>query len=531
VSLTEEFRTFLASVKTSEGLSADLRQAITVQTGLEGALATALTAPRDVVIAGSAGGGKTHLLDVLKSSGESDSLELVTWPTQTEPSDRPFIRVIPDATALAREERFRIFDDRPPKCLAVAVAINEGPLLELARSLPSSPFAQAVNLLHQAQRGLKGASDAQQPVVLDVGGFDPIHGKVPGALLALPIARDLIEELPCGCEDRRVCPRRLAWELLSSSDVRQRVNDLLRLVNLRGQAVLFRDLWDFVADLILGGSCQDDPPTSPWFWRVFFGSSLLSTQLRSVTSPRLTVFPRAEAHIWYGDLLSNEIELLDGTSFVSPDREPFDGQRYQWLKAQLFFIVRYESVVDLVRDQFDLQLALALDEGRTGEIVAALNRYMNYGTLTAPRQVLDLWIDMGVERRMDRAEGQVAIGSVVATALRLRRSFAVANHSNPEVQIHGPRHFLVHEESEASLELPPEALNLLRGGRSYRTADRPHTDMEWHISRFFLDIGRTVARGDRLDVMGLDFDAMEGRVHEYRLSAQEGLIEPGGGGS
>lgn len=34
------------------------------------------------------------------------------------------------------------------------------------------------------------------------------------------------------------------------------------------------DLWDFIADLVVGGSCQEDPPTSQWFWRVLYGSSV-----------------------------------------------------------------------------------------------------------------------------------------------------------------------------------------------------------------------------------------------------------------
>src|SRR5262249_50597579 len=55
--LIDEFSAFLAGVKVAETLSSDLRSAITVETGLERALQTAVAARRDVIVAGSAGGG------------------------------------------------------------------------------------------------------------------------------------------------------------------------------------------------------------------------------------------------------------------------------------------------------------------------------------------------------------------------------------------------------------------------------------------------------------------------------------------
>lgn len=530
MALIDEFRAFLGSVKTSEAVSPELRSQISVETGLEAALESALRAGRDVVIAGSAGGGKTHVLETLRNAKRPGMPALVYWPSELAPQRGPFVRVVADATALAPEMRQRMFADRPSNCRAVAVAINEGPLLGLAHALPGSPYAGAIGLLHSAQRGVIPPADPALPVVLDVGGYDPIGNGVVARLLRLPLLGEIVQRAPCQCEDERICPRRLGWKLVSSEDVCQRVNEVLRVVNLQGQAVLFRDLWEFIADLVVGGSCQDDPPTSPWFWRVFYGSSVLSKRLQSIADPSLIVFPRAEAHMWYGDWQSPEIALLEGVEFVPPaSARPFNPAAYRWLKSQLFFLARFPSILDVVRDQVNLQLALAIEAGRTDEIIAAINSYMTYGIRAASQQVLTLWADMGVERHMDRARGQVSLGNVQTSEFELRRSVVVVNHPDPGATLFGARVFLVHAKTGASFALSQEVLSLLRGGRSYRSSDRPHTDLEWHLSRFFSQLGATTKRADRLEVMEFEFEAMAGQARSYRMSIDLKQIEPAEG--
>lgn len=523
-----EFRRFLVSRKVAETVTAELRSAISVDTGLEAPLRTALVTGRDVVVAGSAGGGKTHLLQTLNSA--EGLPRAISWPDEPEPARDRFVRVVSDATALAAGERNRIFAPRPSNCLAVAVGINEGPLLNLMRAMPSSPFAEAVQLLHRGQVGAVLPTDLKAPVVIDVGGYDPVQSGVVTRLMALPILKTLVQESPCSCEDPRVCPRRLAWQLLDSERLRRRLNDVLRVANMAGQAVLFRELWDFVSDLALGGTCANapgQPPTSPWFYRVFYGTSRLSSRLQAVADPGLVVFPRLEAHIWHKDWHSARDDLLDQLAIIPLAAEgSFGPEEYRWIKSQLFFVVRAESVLELLREQVDLVLTGALEGGRASEIIGAINRYMSYGTRPPSQQVLELWTDLSVERRMDRAHGQVSIGEVPSSDFEIRRSAAVINHQSSEQAVSGPRYFLVHKPSQTSLGLTPEALSLLRGGRSYRSSDRPHTDMEWHVSRFFSKLGTEPLRVDRLDVMQLDFEAMRSHTRSYRLSATLGRIEP-----
>ena len=274
--------------------------------------------------------------------------------------------------------------------------------------------------------------------MLDVGGYDPLENHVLAKLLALPLLRDVVNNTECACPSPTVCPRRRAWEVLDLEEVRGRVNQLLRVVNLDGQPLLFRDIWDFVADIALGGDCAGDVPSSCWFWRVLYGNSAISVRLRRHADPAAAVFPRAEARLWHEDLLSEEIELLEGVELLpSPAGEAMTLSRFNWLKSQLFFLARYDSMLQMVRDQVDLELTIALDAGRMQDLIGAMNRYMTYGTLPVPTQLLFLWTDMGFERRAERARGQVSLGSVETDRFEVRRSFAVANHPDGELVFHG----------------------------------------------------------------------------------------------
>jgi hypothetical protein len=516
-----EFQAFLAGVKVAETVSAELRSAITVETGLEAALRSAVAEELDVIVAGSAGGGKTHLLQSL-----TEDFVTSEWPSGATPEGE-FVRVVPDATVVIDAIAEGRLAGMPPNCTAQVIAINEGPLLELARDQPDSAFARAVQLLHEAQRGKGGnLHDPAAPVVIDVGGYDPIENGVVGRLLGLPLLKDLVMGSVCSCEDDSICPRRLAWLQLGSEEARGRVNDVLRLANVAGRPLLFRDIWDFIADVATGGACDSDPPTSPWFWRIFNGRSLLSSHLRSVADPSLVVYPRAEAHVWWGDWTAEEIELLDEIELVPLITDPpHRGDRYRWLKAQLFFVIRAQSILSIIRDQVNLEMLSSLGGEQVGEVVAVLNDYMCYGTRPQMSQRLELWIDMGVERRLDRARGQASLGRVPLSELEIVRSSAVANHPDPDLKIPGSRVFVVHRSSRASFGLSPDALNLLRSGRSFRISDRPHTDMEWQIADFYAAIAQEHTDADELSILQLQFDAMTSDVRTYLVAPSTRAVE------
>jgi len=454
----------------------------------------------------------------------AEGLEIQRWDEEGDP-DTDFVRIVPDLTQVSRTKRHLCLE-RPAHCKSVVVAANEGPLVQLAKSHPDSEFNAAIELLHAGQRGERRDFDSDLPTVIDVGGFDPIEAGVTGRLLALPILSEMVNSSECSCDAPAVCPRKRTWAQLASESVRERVDEVLRTAASRGHAVLLRELWDLVADMATGGSCADSPPSSPWFYRIFYGDSRLTRRLRSSLDPDLLVFPRAEARLWYGDWFAPELNLATGLSLLPTGTVgTMTSDEFSWLRAQLFFLTEDSSVGELLRDQYDLLLLDAVEQGRTVEVVHALNSYMTYGSLRPSGTTLYLWTDLGVERRTDRPRVQASLGTVRDSTLRLGYSQAVLNHPD-DMEARGSRRYLIHVDSGTSFELTAEAIALIRSGRSYRTADRAHTDLEWSIGQFYSGVGSHIRTSDRLEVAHIDFESMSGEHRVYNVSASSLLIEP-----
>ena len=170
--LLEKFREFLESVKVSEAVDPEIHAAITVETGLERATAEALLAQKEVVLAGAAGSGKTHLIQSLADK-KYELHRLVFWD-EKEPSSGSFTRVVPDMTAVSPSDRGKVFEQAPKNCKSFLVAINEGPLLKLARQDREGIFGKSVRMLHCGQAGAPPEVEKDSPTVVDVGGFNPI---------------------------------------------------------------------------------------------------------------------------------------------------------------------------------------------------------------------------------------------------------------------------------------------------------------------------------------------------------------------
>src|SRR3712207_3778649 len=99
--LKDDFRAFLASFKSSEGLTPELRREIQVSTNLERHAAAALQQGRTVLITGSAGSGKSHLLSTVLATA-ADGLRIAT------PDEAPrtlHLTVVNDATEYTAAER------------------------------------------------------------------------------------------------------------------------------------------------------------------------------------------------------------------------------------------------------------------------------------------------------------------------------------------------------------------------------------------------------------------------------------------
>ena len=373
--MLEPFRAFLRGTKTSERLrdQPDLRSAIAFATGLETPVLDALIAGRDVVVTGSAGGGKTQLIhqvqQLLIEAGSP--YELVPW--DAPPPESSHVRFIPDLVAVPSSRRTAALT-RGPETHAILVAANEGALSRVRALAP------ILEILHRMQSGMRPV-DESGPVVVDLAGFDPFSGALEW-ILGLDVLARVVDTEPC-CIDPGICPRKLAFHQLKEPEVRARVAGLLALSVGPGE-VRFRQIWDLVGDMALGGQCDETPPTSPWFWRLFFGDSILASRVQQTVELHLAAMPGDDPRLFYGDWMDLRTEVFPTAPLLEVSTPPFelaDPHRQaamDWLHAQLALIGTEAAALKSLRPQAEDRLVESIRQADIGPLIGAINRYVKY---------------------------------------------------------------------------------------------------------------------------------------------------------
>jgi hypothetical protein len=308
------------------------------------------------------------------------------------------------------------------------------------------------------------------------------------------------------------------------------VADAVLLAKLVDSDWLFRDLWDFVADLVLGGDCDDDPPTSTWFWRLFYGASRLSRAVREAADPNSMALPHVESRIYFADWTSTQLNLLEGTELLtlSQPRESFE--RFLFVKAQVLLMGQQASIVDRALSGREGDLLRAVFGRSVGGILSALNSYVAYNLRDGAETKLELWTDHHVERsarRRNATNGLIRLGIAEAGEFEVANSQVLINHPDQSAQIRGSRQFLVHRDSQASFALNEERIRLIQEGRSLRLADRAHADLDWDVARFYESIVNLRADTANLVIAFLDFERMKHTLAAYRCNLATMVIEEG----
>jgi hypothetical protein len=520
--LVDDFIAFLGSFKNTESLSGDLRRAIQVPTEVDEHVVGALLNGHNVLITGSAGSGKTHTLQT--------ALSLVPGSTHCVPHGEsprsPHISYVEDATELTPQERLAVIAGKSRHRQASAMAINEGPLREAAELKGGSVLAKAVDRLHSAQRGVTTSFDPDLPVIVDMAAFNPLDSLVIAALLELPLMKEVVERSSCGCIPSD-CPRRLAWKAAESPKIRRRIAGTVGLARLVEPEWLFRDVWDFLADLVLEGDCQHDPPTSPWFWRLFYGDSRIARAVRDVADPLRFAMPGIDARLYFADWNSSRIALLDDVEIIPVSQPHGSEERFAYVKAQLAVLTAGHDLASRALRQESGSLARSVMAGATADVLRAINQYMHFGLKAGSGTKLDLVVDHSVRRAMGRAKrgaGLIRLGVAPVEEFRVTYSRVITNHpDNPELR--GNKRFLVHVPTNASFELSPERLHLLEEGRSVTLSDRDHVDLAWDLTRYFERVLRTRVDHRELSITSLDFERLSTVTVSYRVDSSAMMIE------
>lgn len=488
-----DLQNFLTSSATTvEWMSDDLRTELSIETGLEKVIESVVSANKSLVIAGTAGSGKTHLI---RMAGNLKKFE-----------------VVPDLAALPESKWSTLFSQKGP----VIIAGNEGAFhAGVSRNIKG--FDQVVSALHALQKGEEVSSTAG-PVVIDAAGYDPAGSHVIAEMLNRPILAQYVES-------KGDVVQKAAWQMLQNETVRRRVARLVETASAQSEVdgFTFRQLWQFVSDLIEGGSGIG----GLWFHRVFNGDSEVSTKIAETFSPSRLAMPHLGNRFWHLDIEAIREHVFDSCIpiiefLLQPaERDKTDNDRRARLR-----IVREFAVFALKRSTFEENLDRPDDlwaqvRGKQHDpLLRAVNRYMTYGLLSLG-QDLELWVQHDTERRELKPNVQISLGSVPSEAFQVRRSCVIANRPKGCQQIEGGRLNLVHKPSGAALSLDKDLVDALLRGRSHKTRERRGVEYDWRLLRFFSAVASQAARAEALRVALFQFQTRQGRLVTWQVKGNQ----------
>jgi hypothetical protein len=481
--LTSELLDALLGNQISESLSSEVRKSIyqtrslsSSGTTLEKTLIDALIAGKSMVISGSAGGGKTMLIEYMVSEVMKSNPEIK-------------LCVIKDLTAIPGDRAKFLKDSGVPKKQFV-IAANEG-------ILRSSDVRQLLPRVWENLRSLQNGEkidDENGIIVVDIAGFDPVSTSLVGILTNPDIRRAVLKaESECVHNNGLGCPRIEALDLLDTK-MASLVSTVIKSAYGSGE-VTYRELWNFAIDILLGGNCDGPVPSSAWFWRIFKGENSISNRLILHHSPQILPMPDITPHLYRGDWQKlSSIAYSDEYRFVDPGTTPIGltssteiSDLLLWLKVQTAFVLRAQGSnkpVFLGERTGDLERQV-LRENRLDLLIQAINSYFWREPRISEKSSLSLWIDFATQKRSKRSKSLVGLGNFPRRDLEIRRSYVIANLLDGEEE--GTRAYLkTKRTNKASLELTTQLFSALIQGRPISTERRKYDDADYALRRFFL---------------------------------------------
>lgn len=488
--LAKDFVDFIqSSAANVEKISDQLRTVLNVPTGMEGVVRSAIGARRNIVIAGTAGSGKTHLLRTL--GGETAGY-----------------KVIPDLAALPQQEWASVFVGTSP----ILVAGNEGAFIQ-GRVQGFVGYEAVVNLLHATQQGEKITND-KSPVVIDVAAFDPASSSVLRHMVSSKLISDVIEETRSP-EDFS------GWQLLSDAIIIRRLERLVELASTcgGGEGFTFRQLWKFVGDLYSG------IPNEFWFERITSGSSLVAERIREVFSPNMFPLPHLGNRMWHGDMTYLRGKFIDSAKpllnfFTSKMQESISGggqalEVFEKFRLFTLFTLQESPLDTYWNDSVELWGQVRQQEVRP--IVEATNNYLTYGLIRLGDE-LELWCQHDAERRDKKPPTLLSFGRVPAKEFEIVRNRVFNNIGEPATRLVGNRFHLRHTPTGATMSITKDLVEALSKPRSFKTDDRAGVEYDWRIFRFISEVARSASTRDRLRVAAFDFVKRNARTHTWQIS-------------
>lgn len=447
----ERLRRFFASSGMNvEILDDEVRAAINVDLGLQDAVDVALRSGKSVIVAGTAGSGKTHLLRSFQN--------VASYKLESDLTDH-----------LA--ESSQILESGP-----TLLAANEGALF-LGKQKGYPLFDVAIDILHKLQRG-EAVSD-ERLVLIDAAALDPAANGAVQKILELP----LVSEAGSGGSDGH----QMAWLLLTgTSDVaRRRLSECVAEASGLGEPFTFRLIWQFVGDLALADE-------EPWFDVLLNANNEVSRRLRRLLVPVAFPLPHVAGRLWHGDWFAVRDQFTPEAQTMMEwliSRKPVATDTAG--KREWFSRIRLLSLFGLKNNPWTASsgpgLWGSIRNGQVPPVIMRINRYMTYDS-AEPGDDLDLWIQHDTERRLEKPSVQISVGRAQPADFIIRRNGVISEAVSGSRPIFGDRFYLCHKPTGSILSLDRGFVTSLELPRSSRLRDRVHVETDWRLLRFFSQV-------------------------------------------
>jgi len=223
----------------------DLLSSIHIETALDEAILKAVKDGNDVVLTGSPGDGKTHIIRVL-----NDAMSNYENP--------PIVEL--DASCLTNEQLYDEWRQARKNKKPYVIAINAAVLFSLAKQYSDfTPVVEAARQMASAVVFSETHEDRETDegvVVFDLSRREILHKEVVSKAIG-KITSDSFYGECTSCNLRQSCPVQINRELLNDTLFQERLDVLFARVALKGVHVSLRELLSFLSFLLLGDrSCR-----------------------------------------------------------------------------------------------------------------------------------------------------------------------------------------------------------------------------------------------------------------------------------
>jgi hypothetical protein len=364
----------------ADNLPSDYLKKIHIPTKLDDAVYTAASEGKDVILTGSPGDGKTHIIRVIKPK-----LDTLYNP--------PIIEL--DASCLSNEELYRKWSDAVTQQKPFILAVNAAVLFSLAAQY------QNFQPLQDAWEQMKGAVmyDDAVPHQSKVVVFDLSRRQV----LSMEIVSKAIERITddnfyaecSSCPNRGNCPVHPYREAMNKPLFKERLDELFSRIALKGEYISLRELLSFLSYLLFGGrSCSQLNATAE-----NDEYSLLSLIYGKGQGPafdyiRHSFDPASITHpVWDERLLSAQVKDNWVSDYFNTT-EAIDSNntaQFELRKRQFFFFnTDGQALIDICDDDINLfkRFLNQDDKACIKELIAKLNAFFG---IKRTRSELDIW--------------------------------------------------------------------------------------------------------------------------------------------